>query len=86
MASSVLHALDLRQLDPNELKTYRDLVESVPGVEHDILSIYQRGPDELEVCTGSQSGPWSGTDTSSTWRGGTAHWVVNHERTATWQS
>lgn len=86
MAGPVLHALDLKSLPPDEMNVLRGLVEGVPGVSHQILSVYRRGPDELEVIVGSQSGPLVGDGHVLYLERRGGRWAVNHDRTCTWES
>jgi hypothetical protein len=69
-----------------EAHALRQLVDAFPDVDHRIMMIVQRSPDELDVWTGEQVAPLLGGGHVIYVRRQGDRWVADQERVGIWVS
>ena len=69
---------------PDEVRALRELVESLPKVDHRIMQIIQRSPDKLEILTGAVLAPLCGSGSIIYVRKENGHWVADQDSVGMW--
>ena len=76
--------IGLDSFPADEVRALRELVESLPDLDHRILQIIQRSPYELEILTGEVLAPLCGSGGIVYVRKENGRWVADQDSVGMW--